>query len=143
MKKQYLTRFVLVAALVLSLSGTLFASTEIVFWHFFGIGDAGEPWVIQEWVDRFNASQNEYVVVPQNQPWGPGMYEKLVLATAADTVPDVIVVHDWAMPNLARIGVLAQLQDNQLSALGIDPSGLLSAGVGFRSRRWQDSRDPV
>lgn len=110
------------AALVLSLSGTLFASTEIVFWHFFGIGDAGEPWVIQEWVDRFNASQNEYVVVPQNQPWGPGMYEKLVLATAADTVPDVIVVHDWAMPNLARIGVLAQLQDNQLSALGIDPS---------------------
>ena len=71
--------------------------SEVVFWHFWGGKD--RP-VVEDIVERFNASQNEYFVRPIAMP-GNNLDLKFFLSVAGGDPPDVVnqddpIVADWA-----------------------------------------------
>ncbi len=71
--------------------------SEVDFWHFWGGKD--RP-VVEEIVDRFNASQTEFFVRPIAMP-GNNLDLKFFLSVAGEDPPDVInqddpIVADWA-----------------------------------------------
>ncbi len=92
---------------------------EVVFWHFWGGKDRA---VVDEIVDRFNASQQEFFVRPIAMP-GSNLDLKFFLSVAGEDPPDVInqddpIVADWAhrealvpLDELATRDEIAELAD--------------------------------
>lgn len=86
---------------------------EVVFWHFWG-GDDRE--VVEDAVDRFNASQDRYFVRPVAMP-GNNLDVKIFLATTGGDPPDVInhddpIIADWAAREaLTPINELASAEE--------------------------------
>jgi multiple sugar transport system substrate-binding protein len=97
---------------------------EVVFWHFWGGKDRD---VVEQVVDRFNASQDKYFVRPVAMP-GNNLDVKLFLSVAGNDPPDLInqddpIIADWAsrqaltpISELASEAELAELQSWLLPA---------------------------
>ncbi len=91
---------------------------EVVFWHFWGGKDRG---VVEEIVDRFNASQQEFFVRPVAMP-GNNLDLKFFLSVAGDDPPDVLNQDDPIVADWAHRGALVPLDElatsQEYAALG-------------------------
>jgi multiple sugar transport system substrate-binding protein len=81
--------------------------SEVVFWHFWGGKD--RP-VVEEIVDRFNASQDEYFVRAIAMP-GNNLDLKFFLSVAGEDPPDVINQDDPIVADWAHRGALVPLDE--------------------------------
>ncbi len=79
---------------------------KVVFWHRWG-----GYWekVVQRIVDRFNASQNDYEVVPMFTT-GQGSETKFMLSTIGGDPPDVMSMGSDSLPSIASGGLLTDLE---------------------------------
>lgn len=81
---------VLVTALLL-IGGTAFAQTKVTFWY--GLTGVNGT-IVQQVVDRYNASQNRYVVEAVSQPDYDATINKLNTSLAGGELPNVVQVYD-------------------------------------------------
>ena len=91
---------------------------EVVFWHFWGGEDRK---VVQDVVDRFNDSQNQYFVRAVAMP-GNNLQAKLFLSVAGGDSPDLINQDDPVIPDWASRGIIRPLDDiappEEIEAIG-------------------------
>ncbi len=85
------------------LAGAVDSRREVVFWHFWGGADRD---VVDDVVDRFNRSQNQYRVRAIAMP-GNNLQAKLFLSIAGGDPPDLVnqddpIVGDWASRGIIR-----------------------------------------
>jgi len=80
---------------------------EVVFWHFWGGRD--RP-VVQQIVDRFNASQQQYLVRPIAMP-GNNLDLKFFLSVVGGDPPDLVNQDDPIVADWAHRGALLPLAD--------------------------------
>ena len=92
--------------------------SEVVFWHFWGGKD--RP-IVEEIVDRFNASQQEFFVRPVAMP-GNNLDLKFFLSVAGADPPDVLNQDDPIVADWAHRGALLPLDElatsEEYAALG-------------------------
>ncbi|MBT8163508.1 MULTISPECIES: extracellular solute-binding protein [Arthrobacter] len=86
-------------------------SGEITFWHAYSAGggeiDALEKTIIPAFEKLHPGVKVHDVQVPSDQ-----MHQKLITATAAGSLPDVVRADIVTVPELAKLGVLAPLSDD-------------------------------
>ncbi|MCA9155248.1 MAG: extracellular solute-binding protein [Planctomycetales bacterium] len=80
---------------------------EVLFWHFWGGEDRQ---VVEQVVQRFNASQSRYVVRPVAMP-GNNLDLKLFLAVTGGDPPDLINLDDPIVADWAHRGALMSLDE--------------------------------
>lgn len=97
---------VLVLALIMALSSTAFAATELEmnFWM------AEQEDGIMAAVEAFNASQDEIKVNASVVPWAQ-YWDKLVVGLPAGSAPDVFAINALNVVDYARNGYLLDLTD--------------------------------
>lgn len=94
------------------------AETTIWLWHFFGGGPELEAFLTL--VDRFEQEHPDIHVDVMPVAWGDEYYEKLSVAVAADSAPDVALMHATKIAEFVEGGFLRELTDDELRAAGID-----------------------
>ncbi|MCV2369615.1 extracellular solute-binding protein [Roseateles oligotrophus] len=129
------------------------AKTEITLMRFFGSCDAkygavndaalglGECGIITTLVNQFNATNTDGIHVrTQVAEWGP-YYDQLTARLVAKDVPTVAVMHESALGDYVRRGLLLPL-DAEFKAAGIDTADFTDharRGVGFDGPAGSDS----
>ncbi len=81
---------------------------EIEFWYAGGKTAVG---VVQEIIDAYNASQDQYVVTAVTQADYSETYQKLQAGIAGNAAPDVVLLDATAAENLFDKGLVAKLND--------------------------------
>lgn len=79
---------------------------EIEFWYSGGKTAVG---VVQEIIDDYNASQNQYIVTAVTQADYSETYQKLQAGVAGNAAPDIALLDANAAENLYSKGLVAQL----------------------------------
>ncbi len=92
----------LIVLLGCSCGGDRSGKTTVVFWHFWP-----KP-VIQPILDDFEALHPDLQVESQQLTWQSG-FEKIVMAFASNTAPDLCEIGSTWVPRFAADGVLSQL----------------------------------
>jgi multiple sugar transport system substrate-binding protein len=101
------TRLAAIALGSTILAGPALAQTELTMWYH-GAGNEVEGRLINQVVDDFNASQNDWAVSIESFP--QGSYNDSVIAAAlAGNLPDIIDVDGPIMPNWAWAGYMQPL----------------------------------
>lgn len=100
---------ILAAALMATatLPGTALAQTELSMWYH-GAGNEVESQLINQIVDDFNASQDDWEVALESFPQG-SYNDSIVAAALAGNLPDIIDVDGPIMPNWAWSGYMQPL----------------------------------
>ena len=98
------------ATLAVALVGALALAdvVKIDYWHFYG-GDIGK--FHQEAVDAFNATHSDILVTAQYIGSAWTGRDKLLTAIAGDSAPDIALVDDYWVPELAATGNILKLGD--------------------------------
>ena len=91
MKKRHLILLV-VTVLLLSLSLSAYAKVKVEFWH--GLGGHTGSHILQQFIDDFNASQDEVEVVAVYQGNYDDTLNKYRLAVQAGTPPHLVHVYE-------------------------------------------------
>ena len=89
--------------------------TEIVMWNLFGGGDAE---YMQEIVDKYNESQDEFFINNVQQDYDD-YYTKLLTSLSAGKGPDIAVSHAHTLPELIDQGLIEEL-DSLGSEVGVN-----------------------
>lgn len=100
------------------------AQTELSLWYH-GAGNDTERAILEQVIEDFNASQDDWVVVREDFPQD-AYNESIVAAALAGTLPDIIDVDGPVMPNWAWSGYMQPLS---LSEDALE--GFLPGAVGF------------
>jgi len=80
-------RFAALALGALALTGSAFAQTKVTFWY--GLtGFNGE--IVKQVVDKYNASQTQYVIEAVSQPDYDATINKLNTSLAGGELPNVV-----------------------------------------------------
>ncbi|MFC4402026.1 extracellular solute-binding protein [Gracilibacillus xinjiangensis] len=79
--------------------------TELLMWNLFAAGDAK---FMQNIVDEFNESQDEYVVENVTQE-NSEYYTKLITSIGAGKGPDIAISHTNVLPELVSQGLVTEL----------------------------------
>ncbi|CDQ38610.1 MULTISPECIES: extracellular solute-binding protein [Virgibacillus] len=87
---------------------------EIKMWNLFAGGDAE---YMQNIVDEFNASQNEFYVNNIQQEFEE-YYTKLITSLGAGKGPDIAISHSHTLPELVDLGILQHL-DGYAEEVGV------------------------
>ncbi|RCW77353.1 extracellular solute-binding protein [Saliterribacillus persicus] len=82
-------------------------TTEVVMWNLFGGGDAE---YMEETVDAFNESQDEYYVNNVMQEFEE-YYTKLLTSIGAGKGPDLAISHSHVLPELVSQGLVVDMTD--------------------------------
>lgn len=82
-------------------------ATEVVMWNLFGGGDAD---FMQEIVDDFNDSQDEYFVNNIAQEYDE-YYTKLLTSVGSGKGPDIAISHSHVLPELVSQGLVVDIDD--------------------------------
>lgn len=128
MKKQILAALLTVSGLALALP--VQAATQIDLWHAFS-GRLGE--LIQEQVDKFNASQSDYNIVASNK----GNYSETlnagIAAFRAGEQPDILQVFEVGTATMmgAKGAIKPVHEVMEESGLPFDPGAYLAAVKGY------------
>ncbi|MGH8494971.1 MAG: ABC transporter substrate-binding protein [Gammaproteobacteria bacterium] len=129
---------ILVCAQALAGCGVSQAPNEIVVQRFFGACDAeygraldvsaaeGECGIITTLLNRFSAENPDIRVTVSIVPW-PG-YNQLSAQLGADDAPDVVTMHESAIPDFQSRGLLEPMED-ALRAVGVDPAEFTEASL--------------
>jgi sn-glycerol 3-phosphate transport system substrate-binding protein len=99
-------------------------TVEITFWTALG-GANGQ--ILQDIVDRYNASQKDVKVVVQFQGDYTATEQKFLAALAAGQVPDLVMLEISRIPGFAASGALQPLDDYAGGKDGIDLSDFVKA----------------
>lgn len=136
------------AAFLVAGCGVSQAPNEIVVQRFFGACDAeygrardvsaahGECGIITTLLNRFQAENPDIRVTVSIVPW-PG-YDQLSAQLGAGDPPDVVTMHESAIPDFASRGLLEPIGP-ELRAAGVDPAGFTEAslkGVTLEGEIW-------
>ncbi len=128
MKKQVLGAVLALSAMSLAYPAN--AATQITFWHAFS-GRLGE--LLQEQVDKFNASQSDYEVVATNK----GNYSETlnagIAAFRAGEQPDILQVFEVGTATMmaAKGAIKPVYEVMEESGLPFDPDAYLAAVKGY------------
>ena len=95
------------------------AQTELTMWYH-GAGNEVESQIVNQVVDDFNASQDEWEVSLESFPQG-AYNDSVVAAALAGDLPDIIDVDGPVMPNWAWAGYLQPLQIDESRLEGFLP----------------------
>ncbi|SNY93351.1 carbohydrate ABC transporter substrate-binding protein, CUT1 family (TC 3.A.1.1.-) [Cohaesibacter sp. ES.047] len=90
------------------MSGAAFAQTDLTMWYH-GAGNDVESKIINQIVDDFNASQDDWKVTIESFPQ-TSYNDSVVAAALAGNLPDIIDVDGPVMPNWAWSGYMQPLQ---------------------------------
>ncbi|MDO4355992.1 MAG: extracellular solute-binding protein [Clostridia bacterium] len=108
--------------------------TEIVIWHTFT--DDQEA-MLQTLAEEFNASQDQYTVVVQSQPYS-GFENSVLTAVTNGVGPDMIIYYSSTVANYIDAGLVADLgkyvYDEEIGIEGFDealPAAILAEASSF------------
>ena len=130
--KKRITLLLGVACILLASVATL-AQVEIDYWHFYGgaIGTNHEQAIAQ-----FNATHPDIHVTSQyiGNPWTGR--DKLLTAVAAGTPPDICLVDDYWIPELAATGNILKLGDYISANTVLDVFDLFWQSAKYEGEIW-------
>ncbi|MEQ8697879.1 MAG: extracellular solute-binding protein [Bauldia litoralis] len=98
---------VLAGTILVGLAGPAAAQTELTMWYH-GAGNEVESKLINQIIDDFNASQDDWSVSIESFPQG-AYNDSVVAAALAGNLPDILDVDGPVMPNWAWAGYLQPL----------------------------------
>ncbi len=123
-------RFTLAAAL--ALAGPVAAQTEIDYWHAF-TGRNGE--LLQEQVDKFNASQSDYKVVATNKGNYSETLNAAIAAFRAGEQPAIVMVFEVGTATMmaAKGAIKPVYEVMEEAGVDWDPNSYISSVSGYYS----------
>lgn len=100
---------------VTSLTGGQPATADVIYWHLFGGGDGANMKLMVDAFEKQSGKSVEATLLP----WGNPYYTKLALSASSGRPPDVAISHLSRLPLLAEAGLLAPVQDEGITGVGI------------------------
>lgn len=91
-------------------------SKQIQFWH--GLGGADGATMV-DMLKQYSQEKADVSVQAQTYPWDT-FYQKLPTSVLARTPPEMAIMHEWAIPQFAQMGVL-QRADQMFFDEGLIP----------------------
>lgn len=146
MKKLILILTLTSIVITLQSCGISTAPNEIVVQRFFGACEAdygdnidvpaaqGECGIITSLLNKFSQENPDIVVTVSTVPW-PG-YNQLSAQIGAGDAPDVVTMHESAIPDFMSRGLLRDI-GNELKQFGVDPKSFTEAsqkGVTYNDK---------
>ncbi len=104
---RHFTKTTAVASVFALMAGGALAQTELSLWYH-GAGNEVESAIINQIIDDFNASQDEWTVSLESFPQ-ESYNDSIVAAALAGNLPDIVDVDGPVMPNWAWSGYLQPL----------------------------------
>jgi multiple sugar transport system substrate-binding protein len=120
----------LVLGCLITLLGSSYAQTEVVWWDFLSGGDGVR---MKSMIDAFNESHPDIKIVPTTLEWGTPFYTKVQTSTAVGEGPDIMTYHLSRYPLAMESDILRPISDEELASVGLSkedlPEGLVEAAT--------------
>lgn len=119
------------SALSAGLVGTPLAPDTVTYWNLFGGGDGARMQTMQSAYEAAHGGPS--ALQAATFTWGNPYYTKVSLATLGGAPPDVAVSHLTREGNLAQAGLLTEISDDMLTAVGLAPAD-------FNQTAWESQK---
>lgn len=106
----------LVLGCLMTLLGTSYAQTEVVWWDFLSGGDGVR---MKAMIAAFNESHPDIQIKPTTLDWGVPFYTKVQTSVATGQGPDIMTYHLSRYPLGLEQGVLSPITDEELASVGL------------------------